>query len=440
MQVPMLAQGIDSIRRVIQQQLEDTNLTVAYRDLSYQLYKEKGDSALHLAYEGLKLSRKINDLYGEAANNEMIAIIMSDIGDYVKSLEFHYQSLKLQEKRQSLKGMASAYNNIGIVYMNMKDYDQALRSYRTADSLNKIWKDPNLRYSLTLNQGDILERMQLPDSAFLYYNESLNQAHILKNDYFVGLSLLGLANIYRTKKQPVLAKPLYGEAISLLRYSGDNEQLCDALLGLGKSFEQVGIIDSAFHFSRMALMIANQYSFSNKALDINQYLGEQFAKMGRYDSAYVYQEKTRILHDSLLSNDKLRLGQQLKFNEQIRQQNLLEEKIREAKEHRQHLQYMIIAIFILALFLLTMFLSRIKLHLSVIKFLGVVSLLFFFEFLTLLLHPRVQELTHHTPVLEIIIFVLIASILIPVHHKVEHWVIEKLIHRKNDQQKKIVTK
>ncbi len=65
-----------------------------------------------------------------------------------------------------------------------------------------------------------------------------------------------------------------------------------------------------------------------------------------------------------------------------------------------------------------------------IKILGIVSLLFLFEYLTLLLHPTVVELTHHTPVLEILIFVAIAAILIPAHHRLEHWLIEKLTHRK----------
>lgn len=426
----LAAQNVDSIRAIIQVHQEDTNLTVAYRDLSYSLYKEHGDSALRLAYEGLHISQRIKDLYGEAANNEMIAIILSDIGDYIKALEFHYQSLKLQEKRKSLKGMASAYNNIGIVNVYLKDYDQALQSYRTADSINHIWKDPSMRYSLTLNQGDVLEKMGLPDSAFLYYNESLNQAHALKNDYYTGLSLLGLANIYRTKKQSALASSMYHEAIQQLIKSGDNEQLCEAFLGLGKSFHQLGNTDSSLHYSRLALMIANEYHFNSKSLDITEFLGQQFAAHKQYDSAYLYQTKADMLHDSLLSSDKLRLAQQLKFDEQIRQQKMLEERMQEEREHHEHLQYMIIAIFILALFLITVFLSRIKLHLSVIKFLGVVSLLFFFEFLTLLLHPKVQELTHHTPVLEIIVFVLLASILIPAHHKIEHWVIEKLLHHK----------
>ena len=58
-----------------------------------------------------------------------------------------------------------------------------------------------------------------------------------------------------------------------------------------------------------------------------------------------------------------------------------------------------------------------------------------FEYLTLLLHPYVAEITHHTPVYEMLIFVTIAAILIPGHHRIEHWLIEKLIQKRANQVK-----
>ena len=62
---------------------------------------------------------------------------------------------------------------------------------------------------------------------------------------------------------------------------------------------------------------------------------------------------------------------------------------------------------------------------------GIISLLILFEYLTLLLHPYVVEITNHTPLYEMLIFVSIAAFLIPAHHRVEHWFIEKLTQRRN---------
>ncbi len=64
-----------------------------------------------------------------------------------------------------------------------------------------------------------------------------------------------------------------------------------------------------------------------------------------------------------------------------------------------------------------------------VRFMGIISLLILFEFLTLLLHPVVADFTHHNPVYELLIFVCIASLLIPAHHSLEHWMIAKLTNR-----------
>ena len=116
-------------------------------------------------------------------------------------------------------------------------------------------------------------------------------------------------------------------------------------------------------------------------------------------------------------------------NERLRQLEIEENRKIAQRERKQQLQYLFIGIFIPGFFLLTLLLSRIRIHARVIKILGILSLLILFEYLTLLLHPTVAELTNHTPVYEMLIFVSIASLLIPAHHRIEQWLIQKLIHR-----------
>jgi NADH:ubiquinone oxidoreductase subunit 3 (subunit A) len=65
----------------------------------------------------------------------------------------------------------------------------------------------------------------------------------------------------------------------------------------------------------------------------------------------------------------------------------------------------------------------------VIRFLGVVVLLLVFEFLNLLLHPFLEKLTHHNPVLMLLALVCIAALLIPLHHRLEKWASNKLIEK-----------
>lgn len=111
--------------------------------------------------------------------------------------------------------------------------------------------------------------------------------------------------------------------------------------------------------------------------------------------------------------------------EDERQQKLIEER-------RQNLQYAAIALGVLTLFISFLLLSHTVLaSQKLIRFLGIISLLVVFEFLNLFLHPLVGGLTHHSPVLMLLVMVCIAAMLVPLHHKIEHWTINKLVEKNN---------
>jgi hypothetical protein len=63
--------------------------------------------------------------------------------------------------------------------------------------------------------------------------------------------------------------------------------------------------------------------------------------------------------------------------------------------------------------------------------LGIVSLLIVFESLNLLLHPWIGAVTHHSPILMLLAMVCVAALLVPMHHKVEHWVTHRLVEKNN---------
>ena len=49
-----------------------------------------------------------------------------------------------------------------------------------------------------------------------------------------------------------------------------------------------------------------------------------------------------------------------------------------------------------------------------------------FEFINLLIHPFLERVTHHSPLLMLLALVAIASLLIPMHHKIEKWIKDKM--------------
>jgi antibiotic biosynthesis monooxygenase (ABM) superfamily enzyme len=68
-----------------------------------------------------------------------------------------------------------------------------------------------------------------------------------------------------------------------------------------------------------------------------------------------------------------------------------------------------------------------------IHFLIVIALLIVFEFLNLLLHPFLEGITHHNPILMLLALVCMAALLVPLHHRLEKWAAHKLVEKKTDQ-------
>jgi hypothetical protein len=64
-----------------------------------------------------------------------------------------------------------------------------------------------------------------------------------------------------------------------------------------------------------------------------------------------------------------------------------------------------------------------------VEFLNVVVLLMVFEFINLLIHPFLEKITHHSPALMLLALVAIAALIVPLHHKLEHWSINKLVEK-----------
>jgi len=384
------------------------------------------DTSLQLAQHALYLAQKIKYREGESRSLGVLAVAFRQIGNYQKALEFLLQKLKIEENRNSPRNLASVLINIGIVYINLEQYNEALVYYKRADSVVTEFDVKDLQYYIANNLGDVYERLNLNDSAYNYFTRAVQIATSLNDDDLKGTSIIGLGHIYLKQQKFELASQAYKEALAYLEASNDEDLICEAALGLAKLYKALGTNDSAYYYARYSFVIAKKDGFESRQLDASQFLTDQFSLARNIDSEFTYFKIAETLKDSIHSKEKIRALQIISSNEHLRQNEIAENKRKAEEERHQQLQMLMIGLSIPALFLITLLLNRIRVPKPVIKFLGIISLLMLFEYLLLLLHPFVVEFTHHTPVYEILIFVALASILIPAHHKIEHWLLKKL--------------
>lgn len=424
-------QKADSIAVLLQNEKVDTNrVRLLWQQANYtSLYAP--DTALGMAQNALFLARRIQYTEGESKALGIVANTFLVIGNYSRALDFYLQKLQLEEKRQPSKSLASVNMNIGIVYANTSEYALALKYYMKADSINRSSNAEDVRYKIALNLGDLYDRLELPDSSLYYFNRAMVIARLEEDSAGAAIAMVGLGNSYRQIKMPDLAIRFYQGSLLQLQAANEEDIMCEATMGLAKVYESKGLLDSSLYYAGLSFQIAKRGDFLARQLTAADFLTQLAKKQGNLAQTLQYLELTQSLKDTIYSKEKIREAIVLSSNEQQRQLELEEERKKAAEERSQQLQYLLICIFIPLTFLLTILLSRKRVKPRLIRFLGIISLLFLFEFLTLLLHPRVAELTNHNPVLELLIFVAIASFIIPSHHRIEHWMVQKLTQRRD---------
>lgn len=419
-------QVADSLYLLLEKEKVDTNRVNIMCDIGFELRVKDPEKALAISGEALSLAKKNKYIDGQARAIGTMAIIFRIVGNFPRALEFNLQRLKLVEISNRPDRLASVLINIANVYVSLEDYPRALDYYHKADSVIERYNIEEDKHKVALNIGDVYDKLKMNDSAFSYFNKSLNIARRQKDTYLEGTSMTGLGNTYLKSGQDLLAMANFKSGSAYLEQAGDDDLLCEATLGLAILFSKLGQKDSAVWYARRSLVIAEKNGFLPRQLEAAKFLTTHFANNKKIDSAFRYISYVQAVNDTLNSKTRIRESQVLSSNEQLRQLEMAENLRIAKKERKQQLQLLFIAIFIPGFFLVTLLLSRIRLHVRVIKILGVLSLLILFEYLTLLLHPYVVELTNHTPVYEMLIFVSIAAILIPLHHRVENLLIKWL--------------
>jgi tetratricopeptide (TPR) repeat protein len=417
----------DSLGKLLLKEKKDSNKVKLMWQLASFVNIYNPDTALILSQKALYLAKEIRYVEGQSRSMGVLANTFFKMGNYPRALELYFQKLQLEEKRNSPRNYSSVLINIGIVHVLQEEYNKALEYYSKADSVIRQFQVEDMKWYILLNLGDVYNRLNRLDSAFKYFNESLDLAKKLDNVDLIGTSQTGLGHVYRKLGDYTNSLVSYQSGITNLVLATDDEILCEATLGLANLYELLNNNDSAVHYASLSLAIAKKDGFLSPQLEAAAFLTNHYKNAKSIDSAFIYVNRVQELNDSVNSKSRIRESQILSSNEQLRQLEIAENKKIAARERAKQLQLLFIGIFIPGFFLLTLLLSRIKIHVKIIKILGVLSLLILFEYLTLLLHPYVAELTHHTPVYEILIFVSIAAILIPAHHRVELWLVDKLV-------------
>lgn len=395
-------------------------------ELANSYAQNKPDSELMVASEGLYISRKANYITGERRSLKQMAEAYQFMGNYPLALHYYLERLKLDERYGGAAEQVVTLLSMANLYQLEEDFTQALvYAKKGAILINRNNLDDYRWYS-DMVFGEAYEKMNDPYHALIYDRRALQLADATGNTAWLGMSLNNSGNAYLKDGNAEEALRCYCRGVPYLLNSGNSSFLCESYKGIAAVHFGLGRADSAIIYAKKSLALAVSRNFDEKYIKACELLTVIYKEQRLPDSALKYQSELISMKDKVYSRQKARQIATMTLAEQLRQKDMAREKIKEELHRRYVLNMLLVGLFIPFSFLVSLVLSKKKMNKRVVEFSGVISLLLLFEYLTILLHPAVELWTDDSPFLEIMIFVAVAAVLTPAHHRLERWMLQKL--------------
>ncbi|MBL7985557.1 MAG: hypothetical protein JNM91_11190 [Flavobacteriales bacterium] len=390
---------------------------------------------------GLKDEIRVNAKEGLALAEQLgvdsfLAVACHHVGDAFygsadaeMQLKYYYQGLH-HAQRTGLPGyIGTAQKQIATVYKSLGDYPRALGLLKQAIA-NVSWAYQVNRTCCHLS--DCYRLMGQPDSALYWAQRSNIITDPGSDPYAYARSYYMLGAAYAAKRERQLADVHFARAIEVADSFHIMIPLYGSLLGRGEMELEAGELPDAIADGRRALSVSNDGGNLEGLVGASDLLRRAFKASGQLDSAYRYYDLRVMYADSLINATNLNKLQNMAFAQELKEAEEAKVKAEEAATRSHNIQFGIIALIVITLGIFLLVFSRTAVvGAKAIKNLSLIALLLFFEFINLLLHPFLGELTHHSPLLMLLCMAAIAGLLIPLHHRMEKLITNMLVSKNN---------
>ena len=413
-----------------------------------QLPLEKNDSArFYLAFSALTESETnpVDDMdnaeiildYGRKHNDKVCQVMglvclgydYQAFGDATKGLKYSFETKRIADGTNDNRLKAMTYLVVALNYTALSDYAKA-KTYCMQAYEMSTHVEPNV-FTIIIHEtlGGIFLATNKIDSALVFTQKAYELSTNTGIPYYLCDIYAQLGSIQAKLNNPALSLSYFNMSLEEAKKIGSPKYASIAYNSMADYHLKANQKDSAIYYAKQSIAAVQNNSFSTMSITPSKMLLDIY-KGNNVDSAFKYSEIYRIANDSLFNFKKMQEAQLMTFEEDARQKETAFEKIKEEEQRHENIQYALIATGIITLIIIFLLLSRSFItNTKMIEFLGVIALLIIFEFLNLLLHPFLERLTHHSPVLMLLALVCIAALLVPMHHKLEHWATHKLIEK-----------
>lgn len=346
---------------------------------------------------------------------------------YDKSIQYKLKEIQLAETEDSpdsIRIMTLKFDLEVIAFNNRTVNEKQL--YKILEFANKHHVEKLQKFGFVAFRNHLIKQNDLAQLYNLFNHEFPEELQrIKKQDTTVYYRLSALFNEYQGDIDSAVI--YYGWAASRINTSNDKMRKSSFYLRYGDFYQRNNFKQEAIAQYRSAYMLAASLPYYEFMLEASDKLEKIYFALNDFENAYRYSDINNNISDSLsnmLKKEELQLLE-IENEEGLREQRAL--KAEEETKRRNNIQYTAITILIATAFLLLLILGGFNVHPSLIRMVGFICFIFFFEFLILLFDTWIHHLTHGEPWKILAIKILLMAGLVPLHHMIEKRVTHYLI-------------
>lgn len=219
----------------------------------------------------LKLKEEIGDEEGQAVVLNNAALILTEMGDHKKALEYFFRAVEMNKRLNLTFLLTKNYNNIGNLYFNEENYELALEYYEKSLKLKISIDDKKGIAMAYLNMASVFEKKGNILKADSFCNRSLDMQRAEKNTYGVILALNNLSSTRLILGKKKEAETFLKEAFTLNREYGSIELERNL-------YRNMAMVDSANGNFKSAFENSNKYHWITNKLK-NEETGKKVIQM-----------------------------------------------------------------------------------------------------------------------------------------------------------------
>ena len=343
---PWNKEQADSLRLIWNNTNNDTIRMGVARSLGFYYSEANTDSSLYFHRAQAALAGQLKSKLWEADALENIGYALSLDKNYPRSLKAFLSAIKIAEDKETEKNilqvsrfsktgdpalarltvLAFSRMDMGRLYGFTGNIKEELSNSFEALKIAERVGDPANLANINMNLGLIFIKLNQVDTALVFEKKALAYTESSGFYRFNGNLYSYLGTIYLNKGNYPLAKQYFGKAIGESQQQNNLKALAVAYFNMGNIFIVSGDRDSSLWYAKKGLDISRSIHSPDELVTAYSTLSSIYKLRNNMDSAFFYQGLAMAEKDSINSVDKIKQFENIGFDEQLKVQELENEK------------------------------------------------------------------------------------------------------------------